>query len=171
MGKNTDVVRRICSGLPDMAVVGLLNVVGKHNIRRGCLIIGVIIVSITLAGCATPPPQTHKANYKSDFAARLDVAVNYHLESDGGIVVVDLYNPRSSVIRLWLVQSSVTDGQSIVASRRFYEGKKKKHQEVFRTPLPLKGITEAFFVEVFDINGKLILKSEPITHSPQEGQP
>ena len=133
-----------------------------------CLLVGMAL----LAGCAQPVPKTiHATNFKTDLRTRIDIAVNYHLEQDSGIVVVDCSNARGSDIRLWLVQTSETDGQRIVAARRFYSGSKKKHQEVFRVPLPLEGIEESFYVEALEPNGNLIIKSEPIHNVPKEGKP
>ena len=129
----------------------------------GCML---VVVLFLLVGCAAPPPKTlHATKFKTDLRTRIDLAVNYHLEQDSGIVVVDCSNMDSRELRLWLVQTSETDGQIITAARRFYSGNKKKHQEVFRVPLPLEGITESFYVEALTKDGKLILKSEPITNS------
>lgn len=133
----------------------------------------ILIMGLLINGCAQPPPpkKYHASNYKSDFGSRLDVAVNYHLQPDSGIVVIDFANPRNKDVRLWLVQTTETDGQRIIAARRFYQGTKKKHQEVFRIPLPESGLSESFYVEVFDIKGALIMTSEPINPSPKEGKP
>jgi hypothetical protein len=131
----------------------------------------MVVAMITLfTGCAQPPKQKsyHAAEYKQEFASRIDLAVNYHLGEDSGIVVVDMFNPRRYNLRLWLVQDSQTDGQRITAAKRFYMGEKKKHQEVFRLPLPEEGLTERFWVEVFDNTGALTMKSEPIYSMPQE---
>jgi len=127
----------------------------------------VLLLPILLASCAQAPPikSVHKSTYKSEFSNRLDIAVNYHRTADSAIVVVDVSNPRGSTLRLWMVQISETDGQRIEASRRFYVGDKKKHQEIFKVPLPQEGVTETFFVGVFDAEGKLVTKSEPITNS------
>ena len=127
-----------------------------------------VVLLLTLVGCAQPPPpkKIHAQTTKTDLATRLDVLVNYHVVDDGGIVVVDLYNPRTSVVRLWLVQKSETDGQIITAARRFNMGDSKKLQEAFRVPMAIEGVVETFYVEVFDDKGRLIMKSEPITASP-----
>ena len=135
----------------------------------GCML---VVVLFLLVGCAAPPPKVlHATKYKTDLGSRIDLVVHYHSEPDTGIVVIDISNPRSSDTRYWLVQTSETDGQRIIAARRFYSGTKTKHQEVFRVPLPLEGITESFYVEALTVNGKLILKSEPITNMPIGGQP
>jgi hypothetical protein len=122
-------------------------------------------------GCAQPPKQKsyHAAEYKQEFASRIDLAVNYHLGEDSGIVVVDMFNPRRHDLRLWLVQDSQTDGQRITAAKRFYSGDKRKHQEVFRVPLPQEGLIESFYVEALKPDGELLLKSEPIVNKPREG--
>ena len=130
-----------------------------------------VVLLLTLAGCAQPPKVIHATKFKTDLASSITLAVNYHLEQDSGIVVVDCSNMDSRELRLWLVQTSETDGQVITAARRFYSGAKRKHQEVFRVPLPLEGITESFYVEALTKDGKLILKSEPITNNAQEGKP
>lgn len=137
---------------------------------RRCAI--ALICIIALSSCAQPPPKrtSHAATYKTELATRLDLAVNYHLEADGGIVVIDMSNPRGYDIRLWLIQVSQTDGQKIIAARRFYSGTKKKHQEIFRVPLPQAGITESFYIEAFKPDGKLLMKSEPIINTPREGK-
>ena len=131
-----------------------------------------VVLLLTLVGCAQPPPpkKYHAQTTKTDLATRLDVLVNYHVVDDGGIVVVDLYNPRTSSVRLWLVQLSETDGQRISAARRFYIGSGKKLQEAFRVPMPIQGVVETFYVEVFDDKGRLIMKSEPIKASPYNPQ-
>lgn len=133
----------------------------------------IIVCSIGLASCAQPPnTKTYRAsNYKSDLGKRLDISVNYHLDDGGGLVVVDVYNPRGNNYRYWLVQTSTVDGEYVLRSSRFYSGNKKKHQEVFKIPLPEEGIAQAFFVEVYDVNGKLTMKSEPINQKPKEGKP
>jgi len=133
-----------------------------------------LLLSILLfSGCAAPPPKTiHATNYKSDLRTRLDLVVNYHLAEDSGIVVVDISNQRGSDYRYWLVQTSETDGQRIIAARRFYAGTKKKHQEVFKVPLPLEGISESFYIEALEPDGTLIMKSEPIRNNIlKEGEP
>ena len=130
-----------------------------------------VVLLLTLAGCAQPPKVIHATKYKTDLASRIDLVVHYHSEPDTGIVVVDISNPRSSDTRYWLVQTSSTDGQVITAARRFHSGTKAKHQEVFRVPLPLEGITESFYVEALTTECKLTMKSEPITNSPHEGTP
>ena len=123
-----------------------------------------------LNGCAQPPPkQVHRANYKSDFGKRLDISVNYHITLDTALVVVDISNPRNNLYRYWLVQVSSTDGQIITASRRVFTGEDKTKQLVFRLPLPIEGVSEAFHVEVFDEQGELVMASDPITHSSKEG--
>ena len=131
------------------------------------------VVVLFFVGCAQPaPPKSyHASNYKSDLGRRLDIAVNYHLADDGGLVVVDVNNPRGHSYRYWLVQTSTVDGEYILRSSRFYSGSKKKHQEVFKIPLPEEGVAQAFFVEVYDLNGKLAMKSEPINQQPKEGKP
>ena len=133
-----------------------------------------LLLSLVLVGCAQPPPpqEIHATTYKSDFRTRLDLVVNYHLAEDSGIVVVDISNPRSLELRAWLVQTSETDGQRIIAARRFYSGNKVKHQEVFRVPLPLEGITESFYVEALEPDGSMIMKSESIHNNiRKEGEP
>jgi hypothetical protein len=130
-----------------------------------------VALLITLTGCAQPPRTIHATKYKTDLGSRIDLVVHYHDEPDTGIVVVDISNPRGSDTRYWLVQTSETDGQRIIAARRFYSGIKRKHQEVFRVPLALEGISESFYVEALTKDGKLILKSEPIINSPKEGIP
>lgn len=134
----------------------------------------VVITAVLLNGCAAPPPPKsyHASNYKSDLGKRLDISVNYHLSDDGGVVVVDVSNPRGNSYRYWLVQTNTVDGEYVLRSSRFYSGNKKKHQEVFKIPFPEEGIAQAFFVEVYDANGKLAMKSEPINQQPiKEGKP
>ena len=125
---------------------------------------------ILLIGCAQPaPPKSyHASNYKADLGSRLDLAVNYHLTVDTGIVVVDISNPRATNYRYWLVQISSTDGQIISASRRVFSGMDKTKQLVFKIPLPIEGVKETFHVEVFDSKGKLVMKSEPINNKPHK---
>ena len=132
-----------------------------------------LLAAALLAGCAAPPPPKsyHQSNYKSDLGRRLDIAVNYHLSDNGGLVVVDVSNSRGISYRYWLVQTSTVDGEYILRSSRFYSGNKKKHQEVFKVPLPEEGIKQTFFVEVYDKDGKLAMKSEPINQQPIGGQP
>jgi len=128
-------------------------------------------MGLTLVGCAQPPlpKDYHVSNYQSNLGKRLDISVNYHLNGTGAIVVVDIANPRGYDYRYWMVQVSATDGQRVIAARRFYQGAAKKHQEIFRLPLPEEGLTETFYVEVFDIKGTLVMKSEPIKNSPIGG--
>lgn len=129
---------------------------------------------ILWTGCApvAPPKDYHAAEFKSDLKSRIDISVNYHLQPDSGIVVVGVGNPRARSLRLWLVQTTSTDGQRIVAARRFYQGADKKIQEIFKIPLPETGLKETFFVEAFDETGTLIITSEPINPNPiKEGTP
>lgn len=128
-----------------------------------------LVAGILISGCAQPPPpQVYKSKYKSDFASRLDIQINYHTDPNSGYVVVDLYNPRNKPVRLWLVQLQETDGRRISAAERFHIGNEKKHQELFRVPLLEPGLSETFYVEVFDEAGKLILKSDPITNTSDQ---
>lgn len=145
----------------------------SFNLRIAWLVCLAVVGLCGLQSCATPPPtkSIYKSNYKSNLSTRLDISVNYHGNDDTGIVVVDISNPRAYDYRYWLVQLSETDGQRISAARRFYHGNKKKHQEVFKVPGALEGVTENFYVEVFDNKGALIMKSEPIINLPKGGQP
>lgn len=127
----------------------------------------VVAMIALFTGCAQPPPKSyHAQTAKTDLGSRLDVIVNYHLDANGGIVVVDISNPRGTRYRFWLVQISTTDGQIVSASRRFHTGMEKTKQMIFKVPLPDPEITEAFHVEVFDDKGKLVMSSEPINNSP-----
>ena len=130
-----------------------------------------LVALFALVGCAQPPPakKLHVQANKTDLGSRIDIQINYHLDTDNGYVVVDLSNPRGGVVRLWLVQVSETDGQRITAARRFYTGSDKKKQEIFKIPLPQKEVVESFYVEIFDTTGRLVLKSEPIKNSPIGG--
>lgn len=133
--------------------------------------IGLLFILVILNGCAQPPPKDyHKSQYKSDFGKRLDIAVHYHLTLNDAIVVVDLSNPRRTNYRYWLVQVSSTDGHIVSSSRRVFTGEDETKQLVFRLPLPVEGVEEAFHVEVFDNTGARIMRSEPITNKPKEGE-
>ena len=133
---------------------------------------GMVLFYSNMLGCAQQPRggSHHEANFQSNFAARLDIAVDYIRDDNRAILICDISNPRGQWLRVWLVQKSTTDGQRISAARRFYEGNDKKYQETFRLPLPDKGVREEMYVEVFDSSGKVLMKTKSIINQPKEGK-
>ena len=128
------------------------------------------ILPLLFIGCAQPPTNKYvkQTTHKTDFGSGIDLAVSYHQQSDGSIIVADASNLRNRTIRLWLVHLQEMDGQRISRAIRYYEGADKTVREVFRVPPIESGLTETFWTEAFGPGGELLIKSEPITNQSDQ---
>lgn len=133
------------------------------------------LVAGLLSGCAQPQytDPTIKRETKTDFGSGIDLAVSYHGQPDGGVVVTDIYNQRARMVRAWFWHQQETDGQKVLRGIRYYEGDKIKHREVFQIPPADDGLTEVFWIEVYEEEGKKLTESKPIrnTANSEGGMP
>jgi hypothetical protein len=128
--------------------------------------LGLFILMVgTLNGCAQPEYTAIKQETKVDFGSGLDLAISHHDRPDGGIVVADMFNQRERLVRVWFWHQQQTDNQKVIRGIMYYEGDKIKHREVFQVPPAEEGLTERFWVEAFDKEGKLLIQSKPIVNS------
>ena len=120
---------------------------------------------LALAGCAQPQQgYVKKLETKTDFASGIDVSASYHGRDDGAIVVCDLFNQRGRSIRSWFWHRQQTDNQQVLRGIMYYEGNQTKKREVFKIPPAEAGLTETFWLEIYDAKeGKKLIESKPIS--------
>ena len=131
--------------------------------------IWMIVILLLITGCAQPRKNnnTHLSQIENDLASGIAVVLDYVSDGSRTIVIVDVDNSRGDFVDLWFVQENKTLGQRTLSAKRFYTGNSVLEQRTFRVPVAQPGISETIYVEVFDVKGTLLFRTEPIINSKE----
>ena len=129
----------------------------------------MIVILLLITGCAQPRKNnnTHLSQIENDLASGIAVVLDYVSDGSRTIVIVDVDNSRGDFVDLWFVQENKTLGQRTLSAKRFYTGNSVLEQRTFRVPVAQPGISETIYVEVFDVKGTLLFRTEPIINSKE----